>query len=118
MRVRCGDDLALTHDRSNVAERPQFLELVRDEDDGAAFIGKLAQSNEQRRNQVGRENRSRLVHDDQFGVLQQASDNLDPLPLSDRQRVHRGFRVHFEMQAAADICNHPGEFALGEWDRQ
>ena len=113
-----GDDLPLTHDRGTVAERAQFFELVRDEDYGATFIGKLAQSDEQRRNHAGRQNRGRLVHDDQFGVLQQASDNLDPLPLADRQRVHGGPGIHFEMQAAADIHNHPGEFALRVWDRQ
>ena len=78
---------------ARVAQRPDLLELVADVEDRAALGRELAQRREQPLDLLRRQHRGRLVHDQQLRVLQQAADDLDPLPLADRERVHVARRV-------------------------
>ena len=65
-----------------------LLQLVADVQDRRAFGRQLAQGGEQDLHLLRGQHRGRLVHDQQLRVLQQAADDLDPLPLARRQIAH------------------------------
>ena len=79
------DDLAQPQDRRAVAKAADLFELVRDIKDRSALRAEFAQGFEQDFNLLRGQNRCRLVHDQQFGLLQQAADDLHPLTLPCRQ---------------------------------
>ena len=83
--IALADDLAVAKDRGVVTDRPYLLEAVADVEDGALFRGESLQRHEQLVGLLRRQDGCRLVHDDQPRLLQQAADDLDPLPLADRQ---------------------------------
>ena len=62
-----------------IAERSDLFEFVRDVEDCGAFRAEFAQGFEQDFDFLRGEDRSRLIHNQQFGFLQQAADNLDAL---------------------------------------
>ena len=97
LRVALGDHLAVAQDGGVMADRPHLLEPVADVEDRAAFRGEALQRDEQVVGLLRRQHRGRLVHDDELRLLQQAADDLDPLPLADREVGDH--RVGVERQA-------------------
>ena len=70
--------------------------LVRHQDDRAAAVGDAPADIEQRRDLVRQQHRGRLVEHEQPRLADQAFDDLDPLPLADREVVDLGVRVERE----------------------
>ena len=62
------------------------MQLVRNVEDRAAFGCHAAQDDEELLDLLRRQDRGRLVHDQQVRLQKKRADDLDPLPLSDRQR--------------------------------
>ncbi len=92
-RIALASDAPLAQHRRLVAERADFVELVADVEDAAAFGGELSQRFEQPVDGLWRQHRRRLVHDEQSRVLQQAAHNLDTLALAGGQRIDGTMRV-------------------------
>ena len=91
-----------------MAERAHLAELVADEQDAAALGRQGAQGDEQLVDFLRGEHRGRLVEDQQADVLHQATDDLHPLALADRQAVHQAFRL----QAHAVALRHLADLRL------
>ncbi len=77
-------------------QHADLVELVRDIEDRAPLGGEPAQGCKQRVGFLRRQHRGRLVHDDQTRILQQATYDLDPLALADRQRTDQTPRLEVE----------------------
>ena len=58
-----------------------------------------------------RRHRRRLVHDDQFGVLQKAANDLDTLPFTHRQVGDMGVRVEWQAVIGGNTGDGVGKFA-------
>ena len=76
---------AQSQDRGAVTQAADLFELVRDIEDRGALGAELAQGFEQDFNLLRGQNAGGLIHDQQFGVLQQAADDLDPLAFTGRK---------------------------------
>ena len=70
-----------------------FVELVGDVEDRAAARGEAPQRLEELGDLLRRQHRGRLVHDQELRVQQQRTDDLDPLPLADRERRDRAVGI-------------------------
>ena len=68
-----------------MADALHLLQPVADVEHRAAPRASRSQRDEQLVGLLRRQHRSRLVHDQQFGVLQQAAHDLDALALADRE---------------------------------
>ena len=110
LRIALGDDLAVAEDRRVVADRAHLLEPMADVEDGTPLRRQAPQGDEQVVGLLRRQHRGRLVHDDQFGLLQQAADDLDPLALADRKVGDD--RVRIERQAV--FGGDPGDLLLAD----
>jgi hypothetical protein len=109
-RVDLAGDLAAAQHRAVVAQRADLVELVADVEDGAAFVGQLAQRDEELVDGLRREHRGRLVEDQQLGVGEQRAHDLDALALAHRQRVHRAQCVDVQPVDAGDLVDALGHF--------
>ena len=69
---------------------------MRDENDGVSLSGKVLNEGHQLFRFLRRENRRRLVHDQQAGILINRFQDLDLLLNADRETADPGFRVDFE----------------------
>ena len=103
--------LAPAQHRRRMAELLDLVELVADVEDAATLRGQLAQGLEELAHRLGREHRRRLVHDQELRVLQQAADDLDPLPLADRQRMDEPARIGGQAVLFRDLLDAPREIA-------
>src|SRR5690606_19819659 len=83
-RIAACDDLAMAKHRRAVAQALHLLEPVRDVEDRLALSAQALQRLEQPVGLLRRQHGGWLVEDDQFGLLQEAADDLDALPLADR----------------------------------
>ena len=90
------NDLAVAQDGGAFAQRPYFFELVGNIEDSLSLVAQRAQHGKKVVDLLGREDRGRLVHDDEVGMAQKAAHDLDALALADRKVVHIG--VRFERQ--------------------
>ena len=84
---------AVAQDGDPVGDGPHLVELVGDEDDRPALVGHAPQHPEQGLGLLRRQDRGRLVEDEDAGVAGQRLEDLDPLLLADRQLPHPGRRV-------------------------
>jgi hypothetical protein len=114
-RIDLAGDPARAHHGAVVAEGADLVELVADIEDRAALAGELAQRDEERLDRLRRQHRRRLVEDQQFRVGHQRANDLDPLALADRKRVHRPERLDVEAVDLGDPGNPQRD--LGERER-
>ena len=77
--------LAVAQHNDAVADAQHFLELVRDEDDRFALAAQQLHHVEQPVDLLWRQDRCRLVQDEDIGVAVERLDNLDALAHADRQ---------------------------------
>src|SRR5262245_65352170 len=91
------DHLSVPKYGGAVAHALHFLEPVRDVEDRLAFGPQPLQSFEQLVGLLRGQNGSRLVQDDEIRLLQQAADDLNTLPFTDREIADQ--RVWIERQA-------------------
>ena len=108
---------AATQDGGVMAQRPDFLQLVRDVEDRTTFAGQPAQRLEQDGHFLRRQDRGRLVHDDQTRVLQQAAHDLNPLALADGEIADHAVRVQLQAVAARDVDDTAAQVALRQLRR-
>jgi hypothetical protein len=100
--------LAAAQHRGALAQRAHLAEFVADKQNAAALGRQTAQGDEQLVGLLRREHRSRLIEDQEFDVLHQATDDLHPLPLADGQAVHQPTRF----QGHAVTLRHLANFRL------
>ena len=93
------DHLAVAHDGRGVAHALHLFEAMRDVEDRLSLGAQPFQRLEQLVGFLRRQNRSGLVEDDEFRLLQQAADDLDALALADRQVADQ--RIGVERQPVA-----------------
>ena len=79
--------------RAAMAQGADLVELVADVEDRAALVGEPAQRDEQRLHRLRRQHRGRLVQDQQPRRGHQRAQDLDPLALAHRQRMHRALGI-------------------------
>ncbi len=101
-----GDHLAAAQDGRGVAERHDLVQLVGDVEDRAAARGQFSQGLEQLLDFLGREHRSRLVHDQEPGLEQERAHDLDALAFADAERRDDAARIELELVGV----EHPIEF--------
>ena len=95
------DQPAAAQDGRGVAERLYLVELVRDVEDRAAFRSHAAQHDEELLDLLRRQDRGRLVHDQQVRLEKQRADDLDALALADRQRRRRSAAARASARSAS-----------------
>ncbi len=108
-RVRHAGDAAVAHHGGLVTQRAQLLELVTDVQHAAALAREALQRLEQAAHRLGREHRCRLIHDEQFRLLQQTAHDLDTLALAHRHRVHQTPRIERQPVALGHGVDARGE---------
>ena len=74
--------MAQAQNGRRVTKAANFFELVRDIQNRRAFARQFAERLEQDINFLRGQDGGWLVHDQQFGILQQTADDLDPLAFS------------------------------------
>jgi hypothetical protein len=85
-----------------MAQLLDFIELVADVENAAAFGGELTQRLEQFAHRLRGQHRGRFIHDQQTRTLQQAADDFDALALADRQGVDQPARIDRQPVALRD----------------
>ena len=91
------DGAAVTQDRDPVRDSRHFVELVGHEQDSASLGCKVFQHGEQRVALGRRQDRGRLVKNENARVAVERLEDLDPLAHSDGQIADPGVRVDREM---------------------
>ena len=81
------DDLAAPDDRDPVGDLEDLVQLVADEDDRVALVGEALQDVEDLLRLLRRQDRRRLVEDEDPGLAVERLEDLDPLLPADRQRA-------------------------------
>jgi hypothetical protein len=109
--VAAFDHAAMAQYRGAVAMGADLVQLVADIEDRGALIGQLAQGGEEQLGLLRGQHAGRLVHDQKAGVLQEAADDLDPLPLAGRQGDDAPGGVQRQAEIAADLGDACGQFA-------
>ena len=103
LRAALADHLALPDHRDPVGDGLDFLELVRDEDDGAAVRAEVAHDAEEVLGLAGGEHRGRLVQDQDAGLAHQRLDDLDPLLDADGEFLDHRVRVDVEAELLGQV---------------
>ena len=119
-RIAGRDHLAAAQDGGGVAERADFLELVRDVEDRAAFLAQHTERAEQLLGLLRSQHRGGFIEDQKLRVLQQAAHDLDALPLADREPPDLALRLERQAVAARDFAHalvESGELGLVEPER-
>ncbi|MNM98586.1 hypothetical protein D3C81_1111200 [compost metagenome] len=111
------------HHGGVMAQRADLVELVTDIEDAGAFLGQLAQRDEQRLHGLRGQHRGGLVQDQQLRPGQQRADDLHALALAHGQRVHVAVRLQRQAVArrrGADAFGqllHPADFLRRQAER-
>ena len=95
-RVANAGDLAAAQHGAGGAERTDFVQLVADVQNAAAFGGQLAQHHKELVDGLRRQHRGRLVQNQHARVGQQGADDFNALHFAHAQRVHRPRRVNVQ----------------------
>ena len=90
-------------DGDAVRDRADLVELVRDEDDGAALGRHAPEHLEEGLRLLRREHGGGLVEDEQLGLAGEGLDDLDALLLADRELPDPGAGVHVKPVALAQL---------------
>jgi hypothetical protein len=106
LRVAMRDHLAAAQDGRGVAERDDLVQLVRDVKDRAAARREFPQGLEQLLDLLRRQNRGRLVHDQEPRVKEEGAHDLDALALANTQRRDDPAGIELEVIG----FQHPVEF--------
>ena len=107
------DDLAPPDDRDPVGDLEDLVELVADEDDAVALGGEAAQDREDLLGLLGRQDRGRLVEDEDPRIAIERLEDLDPLLPADRQRADLGVGIDLEAEALAELDDPPARPPCG-----
>ena len=108
-RIGAAGDRAAPQDGGVVAERADLFELVADVEEAAPFRRDHAQGLEQALHGLGGEHRSRLVEDQQPGVLQEAAHDLDALALAHGEVAEEAAGVERQAVALRELADAGGE---------
>ena len=92
-RIASTRDLAVAQHRGPVADAAHLFQPMADVEHRAALALQLLERLEQPVGLLRGQHRCRLVEDDEVRVLQQGADDLDALPLADRQIGDMGARI-------------------------
>ena len=84
-RIACRNLLAAAQDRRCVAQPFDLFQLVADVEDGAPLALEPLEHDEEQVGLLRREHGGRLVEDQELRILHERADDLDALPLADRQ---------------------------------
>ena len=99
------DLLPAPQDGDPVGDVGHLVQLVADEDDRLALLGEAADDREQLLRLLRRQNRRRLVEDEDVGSAVERLQDLDALLLADRDVVHERARVDGQAEAAGDVAH-------------
>ena len=88
------------------------MEFVRNVENRGAVGGETAQGREERFHLRGREDGGRLVHHEEARTLHEAAQNLQTLPLADRERAHRTRERDIESVLFREFAGVGGEVFL------
>ena len=91
------------------AQLLDLVELVADVKDAAALRSELPQGLKKLPDCLRREHRSRLVHDEELRIYEQAPDDLHTLALAHRKRMHEASRIHGKPITLRDLGDALGE---------
>ena len=100
-----GGDEAVAQDRHLLGMGQDLVEVVADEDDRAPLGGQPADRLEQRAGLLGREDRGRLVEDEDARAVIQGAQDLDPLECPHRQARHPRVRVDAQAEARGELAD-------------
>ena len=91
-----GNETAIAHDEHFVGDPFDFVELVRDVDDGDATVVELLNQTEEAFGFAGSQSGRRLVHDQQARLTRERFGDLDQLLLCDNQAAQTRARIDFQ----------------------
>ena len=101
LRVLVGDRPSGPHDGDPIGEIAHLAQFVGYQDDRRAAPREAADHGQQTVRLVVGQHRGRLVEDQNAGARHQHLDDLDPLPLRDRDRIDAGSGVELEAEFTA-----------------
>ncbi|MNJ97980.1 hypothetical protein D3C87_157380 [compost metagenome] len=101
--VALGHQFALAQHRHAARHGHHFVQLVRNEDHGQAFVDEAAQGGEQILHFLRREHRGGFVQDQDAGAAVQRLQDFDALFFTDGKRAHARVRVHAQAKALAQF---------------
>ena len=114
---RLSGDAALAHDDDPVGAGHDFMQLVGDEDDGVTVRLELGDRAKKTCGLRRRQNLCRLVEDQDARAGKQLFENLDLLPVADRQSPDRQVKIDIEPEPRGEAL-HAGAQAGGPDDER
>ena len=111
-RIAHARQLAAAQHGASAAQRPNFVQLVRDVQNAHALADQLVQHHKEFLHSLRCQHRSRLVQNQELGFGQQSADDLHPLHLAHAQRVHRALGLQVQAVLAGlghDALGHFGQ---------
>ena len=116
-RDALADDLAAPDDRDPVGDLEDLVELVADEDDAVALGREAPEDLEDLLGLLRRQDRGRLVEDEDLGVPVERLEDLDALLPADGQGADLGVGVDLEAEPAAELHDPAVRLLAVEEDR-
>ncbi|MCY1524167.1 hypothetical protein D9M68_590910 [compost metagenome] len=101
--IAFGDQLALAQHGHAARHGHHFVQLVRNEDHGQAFVDEAAQGGEQVLHFLRREHGGGFVQDQHAGAAVERLQDFDPLFLADGQRADPRVRIHAQAETLAQL---------------
>ena len=117
-RIARAHHLAVAQDGGGGAKRADFFKLMRDIEDRYPFVAQLAQGAEQDLHLLRGQDGGRLIHDQQFGRLQQAAHDFHALAGAHRQLPHDAPRLERQAVGGGDLADPVRQIAPGLRGRQ
>ncbi len=111
------DDLAAPDDGDPVGDLEDLVQLVADEDDAVTRVGQPPEDPEDLLGLLRRQDRRRLVEDEDLRVAVQDLEDLDPLLPADRERADLGVGVDLEAEPLTELADPPAGLLAVEEDR-
>ncbi len=102
---KAGRHAPIAQHRHAVGDRHHFVELVRDKEDGASLFGEPAHDGEQSVALARRQNRRRLVENQNARAPIERLEDFDALPRSDRQLADDRVRVHLQTMSLREFVD-------------
>ena len=109
--------LASPDDRDPVRDLEDLVELVADEQDAVTFRGETAQDLEDLLGLLRRQDRGRLVEDQDPRIAIERLEDLDPLLPAHGQGADLGVGIDLEAEALAELTDPAARFLAVEEDR-
>lgn len=104
-RAQAAGIIEILHDADAITDAHHLVQFVRNEDDRLSVCDELAKQMQETVGFLRRQDRGRLVQDQQFDAVVEHLQDLDPLPFANRQAGDERVGRDVETVAVAELQN-------------